>query len=623
MGKEKQKKEKVKGAGFGLRLSVVIILWLIGIVLIIMGIWHIQNGFQDTAFLIICPGALSVIIGVLQLIAAVKGRTKIWANTMSIVIGSALCVAIIGIPALVGGVKGRKTLLKAETAVSKAAPRTVQSVNGREKVKGAGFGLRLSFAIILLISAVYCILLGVLLGASGATLIILLSEFVVMFIFGILQLIAAIKGKTKKWANTMSIVIGAVFCLAVLGVLAVVGGVKGRKALRLADGGIPLENQEPERPQVQAQIEQEAAAVEGGAEQGGLQEILNAYPVDYENKPTVSQALDLSNDKNLVLTDEYGTTVELRQLYICVHNGGLYLLAENAGENENGKGAVFCINYDADTFTIEKDDSICEVVYNKYTEAVSGNKYEQQKISRKDFKLDLYDSNIDEKSWKEFKKTASQEELAVIAIGAKYRVAHGRILNIIYAIGIILSIALFWPTGGYSLIGYPVFAFLATKAIRYEDTYGQSYRKLNKEYKALVDGYYNSNVGLTILDAIIKIAIFWITIPYQAILMLIGLVAPNFVISKNGILVSIPKGYDVGNLGEIGAYYSSFSFIDEMTDSVASTKSNDNKLTVNGKTVTEQPYVIDDRYQKVYKDDNGNEYVSDDGGKTVREYHRR
>ena len=39
--------------------------------------------------------------------------------------------------------------------------------------------------------------------------------------------------------------------------------------------------------------------------------------------------------------------------------------------------------------------------------------------------------------------------------------------------------------------------------------------------------------------------------------------APNFVISKNGILVSIPKGYDVGDLGAVGAYYSSFSFLDE------------------------------------------------------------
>ncbi|MDE6075383.1 MAG: hypothetical protein K2G26_02990, partial [Clostridia bacterium] len=36
--------------------------------------------------------------------------------------------------------------------------------------------------------------------------------------------------------------------------------------------------------------------------------------------------------------------------------------------------------------------------------------------------------------------------------------------------------------------------------------------------------------------------------------------------------------------------------------------------------LTEQPYVKDDRYQKFYKDEYGNEYVSDDGGKHVRKY---
>lgn len=42
-----------------------------------------------------------------------------------------------------------------------------------------------------------------------------------------------------------------------------------------------------------------------------------------------------------------------------------------------------------------------------------------------------------------------------------------------------------------------------------------------------------------------------------------------------------------------------------------------------GKTVTltEQSYVIDDRYNKVYKDEYGNEYISDNNGKTVYEYH--
>lgn len=36
--------------------------------------------------------------------------------------------------------------------------------------------------------------------------------------------------------------------------------------------------------------------------------------------------------------------------------------------------------------------------------------------------------------------------------------------------------------------------------------------------------------------------------------------------------------------------------------------------------LTEQPYVKDDRYQKVYKDEYGNEYISDDGGKHVHKY---
>lgn len=246
------------------------------------------------------------------------------------------------------------------------------------------------------------------------------------------------------------------------------------------------------------------------------------------------------------------------------------------------------------------------------------NQKERQRIKRSDFKLELYDSNIDEKTWKAFKKTATQDELTVIAIGAKYRVAHGRILNAICAIGIILSIALFWPTGGWSLVGYPVFAFLATKSIRYEDTYSQSYRLLSKENKAFVDSYYNSNVGLKILDGIIKIAIFWITIPYQAILLLIGTFAPNFVISKNGILVSLPNGYDVGNLGAVGAYYASFSFIDEALANRGKSADGNSESSPTDEYYKKEEYTYTDEHgyeQTVYSDDKKNFY--DAGGHYV------
>lgn len=318
------------------------------------------------------------------------------------------------------------------------------------KVKGKGFGLRLSFAIILTFCAAWFFFGVRLLGVAELKIFNLVS--LVFLILAVFQYIAAFAGKKKKWADIISIVIGSIFLVYCgLGALALVGGIKGYKQLKAT-----------------------------------------------EPKPI----------------DEVAQTPQAAQ---------------------------------AKTARTETSEA----------------EFEKRQINRSDFKLDLYDASIDEKTWKQFKKTASQEELAVIAIGAKYRVAHSRIKNILFAIGIVLSIALFWPTGGFSLIGYPVFAFLSTKSIRYEDTLNQAYKKLNKENKAFVDGYFNCGIGWTILDIIIKFCVFWLTIPYQAILLFIGTFAPNFVISKNGILVSIPNGYDVGDLGTVGAYYSSFGFIDE------------------------------------------------------------
>lgn len=48
----------------------------------------------------------------------------------------------------------------------------------------------------------------------------------------------------------------------------------------------------------------------------------------------------------------------------------------------------------------------------------------------------------------------------------------------------------------------------------------------------------------------------------------IGFYAPNFVIAKNGVLVSISEGYDIGGLGSVGSYYKSFKFIDEVKEKI-------------------------------------------------------
>lgn len=456
---------------------------------------------------------------------------------------------------------------------------------------------------------------------------IFLGLAAVMGVLTFLQMLSAFLGRKRKGANVISIVIGSVFVLGYgFGVFGIVGGVKGIRALkRTAEEGQKESKQSAQTQNAAVQVPAAQAAQSEITAELTPEEIhsklLNDYPADYENKPVTSQLLDPDNTENLFLENADGDSCEFRQLYVTLCGGRIYALTETVdlSEEEGGGLIVFRVDYENDEFHVEEDDAVCQKVFDEFKQAVSTEQhYEKQRIKRSDFKLDLYDSNIDEKTWKAFKKTATQEELTVIAIGAKYRVAHSRILNIICAIGIILSIAIFWPTGGWSLIGYPVFAFIATKSIRYEDTYSQSYRLLSKENKAFVDSYYNCNVGLKILDCLIKIATFWMTIPYQAILMLIGMFAPNFAISKNGILVSIPKGQDVGNLGAVGAYYSSFSFIDEALANKSESKSSSAGNSPTDDYYKKKEYTYTDSHgyeQTVYSDDEKNFY--DAGGHFV------
>lgn len=403
----------------------------------------------------------------------------------------------------------------------------------REKQKHSGNGLvlRLVLPILLTLAAIGGFIGTAISDADRVAFTIFIGYAVLsepLYVFAFL-------GRKHKWANVVTIVFGAITVFFLAGIFSIVGGVKGLKSLK-------KEKAETEGASV-PEAEEKTVSEEGApAETSAASKTLSDYPVDYEHKPTVSQVLDENNTENLVLQSENDVTVEFHQLYVNVYSDKLYLVAETVDvPEENGGGiVVFEIDYENDKFLVEQDEQICNAVYNQFQAASAGVNLEKKDVKCSEFVLDLYDTSVDERTWKEFKREASQEELAVIAIGAKYRIAHSRIKNILYALGIILSIAIFWPTGGWSLIGYPVFAFLATKAIRYQDTYSQSYRKLSAEYKSFVDNCYNSSVWLTIVDGIVQFATFWLTLPYQAIMLLIGTFAPNFAIAKNGILVSIP-----------------------------------------------------------------------------------
>ena len=441
--------------------------------------WSGYGGGKESFIVLLVFGIFSAVLTVLQTIGAFAGRKRKGGNNLCIFTGIFMAPALLGLLSFFGGWYGNRAL----------------DYKYPEKAKklGSGFGYRLTFAIMILLFAIGFSLgfgLPFMLYSGMSFLEIFLISFlpgILIGALGIVLIIGAAAGKKHKWGNVLHIVFGALTCPGYIGLFALVGGIKGNRYIdeRPAEAIIENESVDTVLSEAGAVAAQSVSSelVKGDSVEEARNRVLTDYPIDYENKPAVSRLLDFDNRENLVLTNEEGLTVEFAQRYITVQNGNLYLLTETVGlsEEEGGGAVVFRVDYAADTFYLENDDNISQAVFDEYKTALKNSQtYEKQSIKRSDFKLDLYDTNVDEKTWKQFKKTATQDELTVIAIGAKYRIAHSRIKNLIYALGIVLSIALFWPTGGWSLIGYPVFAFLATKSIRYEDTYSQSYRKLGK-----------------------------------------------------------------------------------------------------------------------------------------------
>lgn len=237
-------------------------------------------------------------------------------------------------------------------------------------------------------------------------------------------------------------------------------------------------------------------------------------------------------------------------------------------------------------------------------------------------KMDLLDVSVDEKDWKQFKKTAAQEELLILGVGVKYRLVTKRIISYLAALGIILSVAiglvLISALDDISaglivlVVGYVICSFLATKFIRYSDSYGKIKRKLDPENKKVLKELLKVSAAAAVFDEIVKLIIMYTTIPYQAILMFIGLFAPNFVISKNGVLLAIPRSCGLDNFETIGAYYASFSLFDEWEEGRRKYKA----TFINDKGCEQTVYSPDKK--EYYSSDWKHVGSSDDGGKTIK-----
>ena len=237
-------------------------------------------------------------------------------------------------------------------------------------------------------------------------------------------------------------------------------------------------------------------------------------------------------------------------------------------------------------------------------------------------KLKLKEISIPEKEWKEFRKQASEDELYILGVGVEYKLSKMIIPSIIYAIGLIVSIIAGIvialtneePINGIIImaIGYILFAFMCTKKIRYESTQGQIRKSISKEYVDSLNKMFISSRALSVIDFIVGIIILILTIPYQFLMMVIGIIAPKFVISKNGVLVAVPKGYGLEALELVGAYYSSISLFDEIT------MNDSHKYEIEIINDMGCKSTLHSSNNKDYYDESGTAYIKNDDGTVSR-----
>lgn len=189
---------------------------------------------------------------------------------------------------------------------------------------------------------------------------------------------------------------------------------------------------------------------------------------------------------------------------------------------------------------------------------------------------DFYDVSVSGKDWKQYRKSASEEDLFLLGIGSKFRMYSTVWTSFIWMIGMIVSLIVgivlinSADTGDISdgiivlCVGYVFFAFLCTKRIRYYDTLSSIEGALSKENRKVLDEILNRKFFIRFMSALCTLVIYILTIPYQFLMLAVGMIAPKFVVSKNGTLITIPKGCDVDDLAGVAAYYSSQSLFEEL-----------------------------------------------------------
>lgn len=245
----------------------------------------------------------------------------------------------------------------------------------------------------------------------------------------------------------------------------------------------------------------------------------------------------------------------------CADRG---ISSDKIAVNSKPSARAECAKEAADAYTAQT----------KEEKGASGTSQQPRTIA--DFKLSFQDTIVSSSDWKAFRRGASDDELCALAIGSRYRMygASFFVKAVVSVVGMILSVVIgascVSSFGWFSIIllvgGYLFFNLLASKLTGYADTYSSCYRKLSENSRRLIKNLFPENAALTVLRTIVVMALNIVTIPYKFILLIIEVLIPparNWCVAhggNDGAVITIPNGYDIGNLGALGQYYASATF---------------------------------------------------------------
>lgn len=348
--------------------------------------------------------------------------------------------------------------------------------------------------------------------------------------------------------------------------------------------------------------------------------------------PFKAKLLQKSADTVIRFENDEGESLEL-DLVDTVYfkeNGPMRLYAVLQKEGEEG---FFVAQYDEEKDALFlTDQETAERVLNAWAAPSA----EKTKGARKRLKLDIVDTIVHQADWKAFRKRASQDELFALAVGSRYQLDGAKpfVKTFLAVAGAILAIVLMvsMEFGQIGIIGGVAAFFacnlIACKQLGYYNTLNDCRWKLDSEHSQLLKDLFPENIFVAILRWLFMILLMIITMPYQAILMLIEILIPaarNWTVAHGGnagAVISMPKGCDIGGLGAMGAYYASQKFGDVWDQHMQEVEA--------AKLAKFKKYTYTDQYgmtQEAYSDDGKTFYegtnklkevgTSKDGGKMI------